>query len=80
MSDMTDLQRELHKAWFEAERAVAHLIGKKPVLKDGATETERETYRDAAYDWREEWQTALGFRDGMRKACVIAKVPNFTEE
>jgi len=80
MSDMTEVQRALHKAWFEAEQAVSHLIGKKPVLKDDASDAEREAYRDAAYDWREEWQTALGYRDGLRKACCIAKVPNFTEE
>ena len=76
---MSDLQRTLWLAWYEAEKAVSHLISTKPVLKDDATDAEREAYRDAMFTHREDWNQALGFRDGLHKACAIAKVPNFTE-
>lgn len=79
MNSMTEVQRALRQAWFEAEQAVSHLIDKKPVLKDDASDAEREAYRDAMFIHREDWNQALGYRDGLHKACVIAKVPNFGE-
>lgn len=73
---MTDLQRTLRLAWVAADKQVSHLISTKPVFAD---DQRIEDYRAATHDWREEWNQALGFRDGLRSACVLAGVPNFTE-
>ena len=65
---MNDLQRKLWLAWIEADRKVSHLIGSKP-----------EDSIDGWLEWRADFHEAIGHRDGMRAACVLAEVPNFEE-
>jgi hypothetical protein len=89
-SDMTEVQRALWLAWLAAERRVVHLTDKRPVRPEFETEVttdpieiERRNkawsdYGDASFNWREDWNQALGFRDGLHEACGLAKVPNFT--
>ena len=91
MDNMTEVQRALWLEWVEAEKKVSHLTGTKPTdLPDGnwldcmngdyeACQL-RDAHRDAMFDWRTSWNEALGYRDGLRKACCIAKVPNFVED
>lgn len=81
---MSDLQRTLWLAWYEAEKAVSYLMGKKPVFsghpEPSINAVRSEAHRDAMFTWREDWNQALGFRDGLHKACVIAGVPNFKDD
>lgn len=79
---MTDTQRALWQAWHDSEKALGKMIGTEPKAPSasGNSDVDKEAwqnFRDAAFDWREEWNHALGFRDAMHKACEIAKVPNF---
>lgn len=77
MTDMTPVQRKLWLAWLDSERKLSHLMGSKPVQPaDTAFPGDGETHRQAMFDWREDFNQALGERDGLRSACVIAEVPN----
>ncbi len=78
--NMTDTQRAIWLAWIEADRKVSHLVSQKPELPGHvATDEERAAARDAYHTWRDDWNTALGYRDGLHAAGVLAGVPNFKD-
>lgn len=76
---MTPLQRLLRDEYLEADKKVSHLAGTKPeipetVSQDEAVKKAWQDYRDKAPIWSADWNEALGYRDGLRRACVLAEV------
>ena len=70
---MNDLQRKLWLAWIEADRAQIAAASRKSGFPSG---TSADVLFEATLDFYE----AHGIAEGLRKACIIAEVPNFTEE
>lgn len=65
------IQETLRNAWIEADRKVDRLSANKP---EACPEN-----RDKLFDWRLDFHEAIGYRDGLRAACVVAGVPGFQE-
>lgn len=83
------IQRALYLAWFEAEKAVSHLIATKPEepevpedmlgmgndpFLDPIFAGKYREWQGKTSDWRTDFNEAVGERCGLHKACVIAGV------
>jgi hypothetical protein len=73
---MTDTQRALREAFFKQEERLAHLVDDKP---ENPSNLEKAAFCEAMFDFRAAWLHAVGFRDGLQKACQLAGIQGFEE-
>lgn len=77
MKDLNPVQYALWQAWIAADKALSEMIPNQPKLKADPSDEERQAYRDAMFDFREKWNTAIGYRDAMHDACGLAGIKQF---
>lgn len=77
----TDLHRALRAAYYAADRKVSALIVEQTEARalPITTAEEQQAKSDKIWDLREDFQNAIGYRDGCRACCVLAGVPGFKD-